>query len=119
MKYYPVIFIFLTVFIISVCCQFYVNVDEILNNKRLLDAYAKCYLDKGPCPGPARQGKRKLADVFRTNCGKCTKKEKQDTRAAIRKLRQSKPQLFLEIFEKYDPGSKHLDSFLTWLNKND
>nr|SAJ59009.1 putative chemosensory protein [Triatoma brasiliensis] len=119
MKVITIVLICLSAFVVTIYAQYEVNVEEILNNKRLLDAYTKCYLDRGPCPGPARESKKKLGEVFTTNCAKCNKKQRQDTRAALRKLRERKPQLFLEIFEKYDAGSKHLDGFLIWLKKND
>lgn len=59
-----IIGVFLTSFLITIYAQYDINVEEILNNKRLLDAYSRCYLDKGPCPGPARESKSKFIILF-------------------------------------------------------
>ncbi|BET03094.1 protein serine threonine kinase [Nesidiocoris tenuis] len=95
--------------------QFNLDVDSILNNRRLLDAYTRCYLDNGPCPGPSREAKKYLAEIFRTNCAKCTKEQKSQTKIAFRKLKEKRPQDFIKVFSKYNPGNTHLASFSTWL----
>nr|APB88048.1 putative chemosensory protein 12 [Lygus hesperus]APB88075.1 putative chemosensory protein 12 [Lygus lineolaris] len=99
--------------------QFNIDVDAILNNKRLLDAYSRCYLDQGPCPGPSREAKKYLGEIFRTNCAKCTKEQKTQTRIAFRKLKEKRPRDFAKVFAKYNPGNTHLASFTAWLKSND
>lgn len=36
-----------------------VNLDQILNNNRLLDSYFKCLMDKGPCTPDGEELKSK------------------------------------------------------------
>nr|ARW29608.1 chemosensory protein 8 [Corythucha ciliata]AVM86431.1 chemosensory protein [Corythucha ciliata] len=93
-----------------------IELDQILNNNRLLDAYTKCYLGTGPCPGPAKKAKGYLAEVFATNCGKCNEEQKRQTKIAFRKLREKRPGDFRKVFAKYNPGNTHFDSFNRWLN---
>nr|WVD93733.1 chemosensory protein 9 [Graphosoma rubrolineatum] len=96
-----------------------VDVDSILNNRRLMDAYTRCYLDKGPCAPPAREAKKYFAEIFRTNCGKCSKEQKKQIKTAFTKLIKQRPQDFEKIFAKYNPGSTHLNSFTKWLKSRD
>nr|ARJ35780.1 chemosensory protein 5 [Cyrtorhinus lividipennis] len=98
---------------------FNIDVEAILNNKRLLDAYSRCYLDEGPCPGPSREAKKYLGEIFRTNCAKCTKDQKKQTRIAFRKLKEKRPQDFARVFAKYNPGNTHLASFNAWLKSHE
>lgn len=41
-----------------------VNIDEILNNRRLLKGYANCLLDKGPCSPDGAELKRKWPNLI-------------------------------------------------------
>lgn len=45
-----------------------INLDEVLHNKRLLDAYVKCLISKGPCTNDAAELKRKLKLSFELLC---------------------------------------------------
>ncbi|XP_024217760.1 ejaculatory bulb-specific protein 3 [Halyomorpha halys] len=96
-----------------------VDVDSILNNRRLMDAYTKCYLDKGPCAPPAREAKKYFAEIFRTNCGKCSREQKKQIKTAFSKLITVRPQDFQKIFAKYNPGNTHWNSFMRWLRSSD
>lgn len=45
-----------------------INLDEVLHNKRLLDAYVKCLISKGPCTNDAAELKRKFKLSFELLC---------------------------------------------------
>ncbi|XP_014243438.1 ejaculatory bulb-specific protein 3-like [Cimex lectularius] len=113
------LFVLATSFEVPKGIAFDIDVDSVLNNKRLLDAYTKCFLDKGPCAGAPREMKKNFASIFSTNCSTCTKVQKKQVRSAFNKLREKKPQEFHKIFEKYNPGNTHLQRFLNWLKSNE
>ncbi|XP_044744716.1 ejaculatory bulb-specific protein 3-like [Coccinella septempunctata] len=79
------------------------DVDEILRSKRLLKNYVDCLLDKGGCPPPARELKDHLDDALKTECMKCTEKQKSVGTKVINFMIENQPDLFSTLQEKYDP----------------
>ena len=53
-----------------------VDIEEVLKNDRLLSNYINCLLEKGSCTDDGRELKKTLPDAIRTDCSKCSKKQK-------------------------------------------
>lgn len=69
-----------------------VDVDRILNTKRLFDSYFKCLMDQGKCTPDGKELKKLLPDALRTNCEKCTEKQRDGTDRVLRFIVKNKPE---------------------------
>ncbi|KAL3288639.1 hypothetical protein HHI36_003072 [Cryptolaemus montrouzieri] len=79
------------------------DVGGILNSARLLKNYVDCLLDRGRCPPPAKELKDHLDDALKTDCAKCTSKQKSIARDVTGFLMEKKPDIWAELQQKYDP----------------
>uniref|UniRef100_A0A182W790 Uncharacterized protein n=1 Tax=Anopheles minimus TaxID=112268 RepID=A0A182W790_9DIPT len=80
-----------------------IDVDRVLSNDRILNNYLKCLLDKGPCTQEGRELKKTLPDALKTNCEKCSEKQRTSSRKVITHLEDRKPQEWKKLLDKYDP----------------
>ncbi|XP_071440281.1 uncharacterized protein [Hetaerina americana] len=81
----------------------YVNVDRFLSNTRLLNSYLACIMDKGPCTKEGNELKVILPDAIRTDCSKCTERQKAGIEKVTNFLKQNKMEQWKELSEKLDP----------------
>ncbi|XP_074110103.1 ejaculatory bulb-specific protein 3-like [Cotesia typhae] len=79
------------------------NLDLVLENKKLLHNYYNCLMNKGPCPPDGRELKRALPEALSTECAKCSKSQKEGAIKIIKYLREYKPKEFGILANKYDP----------------
>ncbi|XP_022910887.1 allergen Tha p 1-like [Onthophagus taurus] len=84
-----------------------VNIDDILNNKRLLKGYTNCILDKGPCSPDGAELKTVLPDALATHCEKCNEKQKEGSKIVLRHLINKEPAIFDELEKMYDPKGEY------------
>ncbi|KAG5673741.1 hypothetical protein PVAND_003761 [Polypedilum vanderplanki] len=80
-----------------------INLDDILKSERLLNNYFNCLMDKGKCTPDGNELKRTLPDALKTECAKCSEKQKAGTEKVLRFLIEKKPQAWQELQKKYDP----------------
>ncbi|XP_043471776.1 allergen Tha p 1-like [Leptopilina heterotoma] len=80
-----------------------VNLNEILDSKRLLQYYFNCLMSKGPCPPDGMELKRALPEALANACAKCTKSQIEGSVKVIRYLREFEPNKFEILANKYDP----------------
>ncbi|XP_001600188.1 ejaculatory bulb-specific protein 3-like [Nasonia vitripennis] len=80
-----------------------VNLDEILDSKRLLQHYFNCLMSKGPCPPDGLELKRNLPEALANACAKCSKSQIEGAVKVIRYLREFEPVKFEILANKYDP----------------
>nr|QHN69075.1 chemosensory protein 3 [Sirex noctilio]QHN69082.1 chemosensory protein 3 [Sirex nitobei] len=80
-----------------------VNVDDILDSKRLLQYYFNCLMSRGPCPPDGQELRRVLPEALNTACAKCTKSQIEGSVKVIRYLREFEPKKFENLADKYDP----------------
>ncbi|XP_063238330.1 allergen Tha p 1-like [Bacillus rossius redtenbacheri] len=81
-----------------------VDLKEILANKRLLDSYANCILDKGPCTADGSLLREAIPDALTNGCAKCSDKQKEGAKTVIKDVRDKHPALWQEMKTKYDPS---------------
>nr|CAD7403506.1 unnamed protein product [Timema cristinae] len=67
-----------------------VDLDEILNNDRLLNGYVKCLMDDGPCTADAKELKANIPDALTNGCSKCIDVQREGTKKVIRHLYDNK-----------------------------
>nr|XP_023021660.1 ejaculatory bulb-specific protein 3-like [Leptinotarsa decemlineata] len=83
----------------------YDNIDyeEILHSERLLKNYVNCLLDKGPCSPDGKELKGVLNDAIKTDCAKCSDRQKEISKKIIRFLIDNHRDWWIQICDKYDP----------------
>lgn len=85
----------------------HIDVENILNQKRLVYHYAECLLDRGPCPPQGLEFKRILPEALRTNCLYCTPKQRYVTYRSIRRLRKEYPEVWAKLSAIWDPSDEY------------
>nr|AGZ04931.1 chemosensory protein 3 [Laodelphax striatellus] len=88
----------------------HINVEEILNNERLFNSYYKCLMG-GKCTPDGLELRTHLPDALRTNCSKCSEKQKEFSDKVIRYLIDNKPEEFAALTKKYDPEGIYKTTF--------
>nr|CAD7409210.1 unnamed protein product [Timema poppensis] len=80
-----------------------VDVERILQSARLLDNYMKCLLEKGPCTPDGKEMKNLLPDALKTDCEKCTEKQRTTSQKVMKHLMKTRPDDWAKLTKKYDP----------------
>ncbi|KAH8402317.1 hypothetical protein KR009_011357 [Drosophila setifemur] len=80
-----------------------IDVDEILKSDRLFTNYYKCLIDTGKCTPEGRELKKSLPDALKTECSKCSEKQRQNTDKIIRFIIDNKPEEWKVLQAKFDP----------------
>jgi hypothetical protein len=80
-----------------------INLEDILKSERLLNNYFNCLMDRGKCTPDGNELKRTLPDALKTECAKCSEKQKGGTERVLRFLIEKKPTAWTELQKKYDP----------------
>ncbi|GAB1860984.1 Chemosensory protein [Camponotus japonicus] len=90
-----------------------IDVDQILNNDRLLKRYVDCLLERShvKCPSEALELKKVLADAMATDCAKCTDRQKEIARKALDFLIINKTDMWNDLKSKYDPEEKYAKKY--------
>ncbi|CAG9795813.1 unnamed protein product [Diatraea saccharalis] len=89
----------------------HINVDEILESKRLLRGYVDCLLDKSRCTPDGKELKETLPDALEHECSKCTEKQKTASDKVIRHLVNKHPDYWKELSAKYDPNNIYQERY--------
>ncbi|KAF7284412.1 hypothetical protein GWI33_022198 [Rhynchophorus ferrugineus] len=89
----------------------HVDVEAILNNRRLVNYYSACLLSKGPCPTEGVELKRILPESLQSNCGRCTEKQKAVAFRAIKRLKKEYPKIWNELSHQWDPDDVFVKKF--------
>ncbi|CAG9795820.1 unnamed protein product [Diatraea saccharalis] len=87
------------------------NVDETLENRRVLLPYLKCALDQGKCTANMKDMKKDIRKSLTYKCVECTEKERRDSRKVIKHLINKENDYWQQIVAKYDPERKVSDDF--------
>jgi len=88
-----------------------INVDDILNNDHVFDHYFKCMMDEGRCTAEGSELKRVLPDALRTNCEKCTERQRSGTDRILAFLVKRKKKQWNELKQKYDPKDIYVKKY--------
>ncbi|KAH8411397.1 hypothetical protein KR215_003707, partial [Drosophila sulfurigaster] len=84
-----------------------VDLDEILNQERLLNNYIKCLENAGPCTADAKMLKDILPDAMMTDCVKCTEKQKYGADKVTKHLIDNRLEDWMRLEKIYDPQGSY------------
>ncbi|KAH8253605.1 hypothetical protein KR032_006222 [Drosophila birchii] len=93
-----------------------IDVDEILKSDRLFNNYFKCLIDTGKCTPEGRELKKSLPDALKTECSKCSEKQRQNTDKVIRYIIDNKPEEWKQLQAKYDPEEIYIKRYRATAN---
>ncbi|CAK1552538.1 unnamed protein product [Leptosia nina] len=91
------------------------NADSIIQNERILLAYYKCVMEKGPCTKDGKNFKRVLPETIQTACGRCSLKQKDVVRKMLLGIRAKSEPRFIELLDKYDPTASNREALYNFL----
>ncbi|CAO1370853.1 unnamed protein product [Diamesa hyperborea] len=88
-----------------------VNLEEILKSDRLFNNYYKCLMDTGRCTPDGNELKRTLPDALKTDCSKCSEKQRDGTDRVIRFLIEKKPKQWDDLQKRFDPENIYISKY--------
>nr|USF20783.1 chemosensory protein [Lasioderma serricorne] len=80
-----------------------IDIDRIVNSRRLLQNYVNCLLDKGPCTPEGKELKTYLPEALATDCAKCSDAQKKFAGKVFTHLLQNHRDFWNALLAKYDP----------------
>ncbi|XP_047116804.1 ejaculatory bulb-specific protein 3-like [Schistocerca piceifrons] len=83
------------------------DVDRMLRNQRLVAATIKCLMDEAPCTPEARDLKKVLPDALKSDCSKCSAKQKENVRKVFEFMMKERSADWQRLSRKYDPDGEH------------
>ncbi|XP_055639583.1 ejaculatory bulb-specific protein 3-like [Toxorhynchites rutilus septentrionalis] len=88
-----------------------IDVDEILKSDRLFNNYYKCLLDQGRCTPDANELKRILPEALKTNCAKCSEKQRNGAIQVINYMIDNRAEQWKVLQQKYDPDNVYVNKY--------
>nr|UYB00860.1 chemosensory protein [Nilaparvata lugens] len=94
-----------------------IDLDKILDSKRLVSNYVQCLLGTKGCPPEGLELKRILPDALKTQCSKCTCVQRQGAVKAIQRLQKDYPDEWKLLLDKWDAKRESLAKFDDYVKK--
>nr|SAJ59013.1 putative chemosensory protein [Triatoma brasiliensis] len=88
-----------------------IDLDEILNNERVYIKYFNCLIGKDQCTPDGKELKETLPDALKTECSKCTEKQKAGAEKVLRFVIENRPDDYKQVEAIYDPEGIYRQKF--------
>lgn len=88
-----------------------INIQQILGTDRLFRNYFNCLMDKGKCTAEGKELKRLLPDALKTNCEKCTDKQREGVDYVLQHMINKKKEEWKQLQAKYDPDNVYTQQY--------
>ncbi|KAG7301653.1 hypothetical protein JYU34_014627 [Plutella xylostella] len=95
----------------------YLDVDAILDSKRLVRNYVDCLIAIKPCTPEGKALKRILPEALRTKCIRCTDRQKRTAVKVIKRLKYEYPSEWAKLSCRWDPSGDFTRFFEEFLAK--
>uniref|UniRef100_A0A034WNV4 Putative odorant-binding protein A10 n=1 Tax=Bactrocera dorsalis TaxID=27457 RepID=A0A034WNV4_BACDO len=96
-----------------------IDLDEVLNQERLLRNYIKCLENTGPCTPDSKMLKEILPDAISTDCAKCSEKQRLGSAKVTHFLIDNRPEDWARLEQIYDPQGNYRLNYLAAKDKGD
>ncbi|KAJ2948347.1 hypothetical protein O0L34_g7586 [Tuta absoluta] len=96
----------------------YLDVDTILDSKRLVKNYVECLVTNQRCSPEGKQLKKILPEALRTKCMRCTDRQKKYAVKVIKRIKSEYPDEWAKLSAKWDPTGDFTRYFETVLVKD-
>nr|AKW47184.1 chemosensory protein 3 [Chrysopa pallens] len=83
------------------------DIDNILQNDRLLNNYIACVKGVGKCTAEGEELKKHANEALNNCCEKCTDKQKEIIKKVYKHLIEKRQDLVKDLREKFDPNSEY------------
>nr|QKK82659.1 chemosensory protein [Histia rhodope] len=93
------------------------DIEEILNNDRLLLGYIKCVLDEGPCTPDGKELKSHIQEGLETNCAECTVAQRTNMEKIFRHLINKEHEHWEALKKKFDANNVYAQKYEDDLKK--
>ncbi|XP_063830604.1 ejaculatory bulb-specific protein 3-like [Ostrinia nubilalis] len=89
-----------------------VNLDEILENDRLLTSYVNCLLETGPCTPDGKELKNNLPDAIQNDCKKCSERQREGADQVMEYIIDHRPDDWEKLEKKYNSDGSYKKKYL-------
>ncbi|XP_049877118.1 allergen Tha p 1-like [Pectinophora gossypiella] len=93
------------------------NVDEVIDNVRLLKSYSHCFLGEGKCTSDGSNFKKWIPDAVQSDCGKCTEKQKVMVAKVMKAMSQKLSEEWEKLVKLHDPKKEHTAELNAYITK--
>ncbi|KAJ8717274.1 hypothetical protein PYW08_005673 [Mythimna loreyi] len=90
-----------------------IDLDEILNNDRLLTNYVNCLMDNGPCTADGKELKKNIPDAIENDCKKCTDRQRDGSDRVMHYLIDHRPDDWDKLEKKYNSDGSYKMKYLS------
>nr|AGY49270.1 putative chemosensory protein [Sesamia inferens] len=90
-----------------------IDLDEILNNERLLNGYVNCLMDLGPCTADGKELKKNIPDAIENDCKKCTDRQRDGSDRVMHYLIDHRPDDWVKLEKKYNSDGSYKMKYLS------
>ncbi|XP_065215150.1 ejaculatory bulb-specific protein 3-like [Planococcus citri] len=91
----------------------HINIEEVLQNDRLFQAYHKCFLEQGPCTPEAKEMRNVIPSLVKTACDGCSPDQKKELKKHLDYAKNNRAKEWEELLDKYDPKREILEKFFS------
>ncbi|KAL0820522.1 hypothetical protein ABMA28_006378 [Loxostege sticticalis] len=89
-----------------------VNLQEILENDRLLTSYVNCLLEKGPCTPDGKELKTNLPDAIQNDCKKCSDRQREGADQVMEYIIDHRPDDWVKLEKMYNSDGSYKKKYL-------
>ncbi|VVC26972.1 Insect odorant-binding protein A10/Ejaculatory bulb-specific protein 3 [Cinara cedri] len=94
-----------------------IDIDQVLASKRLVNNYVQCLMDKKPCSAEGSELRKVLPDALKTQCIKCSPKQKNAALKVVERLQKDYPTEWKQLLDKWDPKREYSQKFEEFLQE--
>nr|SAJ59008.1 putative chemosensory protein [Triatoma brasiliensis] len=95
-----------------------IPVEDVLNNRRILNKYLGCLLRRTVCAPEARDFRILLPSILREPCNNCTERQRSSLKKIFEHVHTVHPGEWQEIMSMYDPKSEHQEKIINFISNS-
>lgn len=89
----------------------HVNIEQALTNDKIFGMYFNCLMSQGKCTNEGKELKSTLPDALKTNCSKCTERQRSATDRTLRYVIANRKPEWEQLKRVYDPDNVYVAKY--------